>query len=54
MVAVPGSPFGIVASLDGRSVFVAIDHALIVYAVDGRTLRWTGEVTLTGSPAGSR
>jgi DNA-binding beta-propeller fold protein YncE len=33
-------------------VFVATETALVAYAVDGRTLRETGEVALTGSPAG--
>lgn len=52
MVAVPGGPFGVVASWDGRWVFVATDRGLIVYAVHGQTLRTMGQVTVTGSPAG--
>jgi DNA-binding beta-propeller fold protein YncE len=52
MVPVPGSPFGVAATRDGRWVFVATETALVVYAVDGRTLHETREVALTGSPAG--
>ena len=52
MVPVSGSPFGVAASHDGRWVFVATDHALVVYAVGGRVLRETGQVPVSGSPAG--